>query len=113
MPKLKLRAVHRREAFRLIEAETLELRANRLRRFRNALLALALSDPRWMLWAERNLPPRMDEIEQDHEIWLMLIEAAARWRVLAAYGFFYNKTIGSLLFRHDWAFTDRGTLSPG
>jgi len=109
----KLRAAHRREAFRLIGAERLELRENRLRRFRNALLALTLSDPNWMLWAERNLPPRMDEIEQDLEIWLMLIEAAARWRVFAAYGFFHNKTIGYLLFRHDWAFTDRGTLSPG
>ena len=109
----KLRAVHRREAFRLIGAETLELRANRVRRFRNALLALCLSDQSWMIWAEKNLPPRLDEIEQNIDIWLMLVEAAARWRVLAGYAFFHHKRIGYFVFRRDWAFTDRGTLSPG
>lgn len=113
MPKMKLKTSTKREAFRRLENEVLELKADRMRRFRNALLCLAISDPDWMIWVERTLPPRIDEICEDIEIWLMLIEATARWRVLVSYGFFYNKNITHLLFRRDWAFTNRGTLSPG
>lgn len=108
---LKNKASH--HAFRVIEQESLELKSDHLRRFRNALLALALSDPHWMTWIERELPPRMDELCEDLDIWLMLVEGAARWRVLAGYGFFHNRLISHLIFRHDWSFTDRGTLSPG
>jgi hypothetical protein len=113
MVRMRVKAATKREAFRLIASETLDLKANRLRRFRNAILSLALSDPRWMIWVERTLPPHIEEICEDIDVWLMLVEAAARWRVLAAYGFFHNRTICHLVFRRDWAFTDRGTLSPG
>lgn len=113
MPKLKLKAAARREAFRQLEAEMLELKADRLRRFRNALLTVALTDPHWMTWVERELPPRIDELCEDLDIWLMLVEGAARWRVLVGYGFFHNRTVTHLIFRPDWSFTDRGTLSPG
>lgn len=113
MPKLRLKAAARRDAFRLLAEDALELKADRLRRFRNAILCLALSDPRWLVWVERTLPPSLDEICEDLDIWLMLVEAAARWRVLKSYGFFQRRFISELLFRHNWAFTDRGTLSPG
>lgn len=113
MARMRVKAGERREFFRAIGDEVSSLRADQTRRFRNALLALALSDPRWMIWVENNLPPRLDEIGQDMDTWLTLIEAAARWRVLASYGFFHHKFIAPLLFRRDWAFTDRGALSPG
>jgi hypothetical protein len=113
MARMRTKAAAKREAFRLIASETLDLKADRSRRFRNAILSLVLSDPRWMMWVERTLPPHIEEIDEDIDIWLILVEAAARWRVLAAYGFFYNRTVCHLIFRHDWAFTDRGTLSPG
>lgn len=113
MTKIKLPAAERRNLFRAIADEVLNLREDYMRRFRNALLCIVLSNPRWILWVEKTFPPRLDEIAQDLPIWLMLIEAAARWYVLKQYGFFHNKSIGSLLFRRDWSFTDRGTLSPG
>lgn len=113
MPKMKLKSAAKREAFRRLEADMLDLKENHKRRFRNAILCLAQCDPRWMTWVDRTLPPHMDEIAADFDTWLMLVEAAARWRVFAAYGYFHNATISHLLFRHDWAFTDRGTLSPG
>lgn len=113
MAKLKLRAALRRAMFKSIGNDIESLRADQARRFRNALLAIVLCDPRWMMWIERDLPPRMDEIWQDMDIWLALVEAAARWKVLAQYCFFYRRFVASLVFRTDQPFTDRGTLSPG
>lgn len=89
---------------------TLDLQFDFMRRFRNALLCLALSDGRWMVWAEENLPRRVDDVDRTT---LMLVEAAARLRVLRGYRYFGREHIGALVFREDWAFTDRGSLSPG
>ena len=103
----------RRQFFRGLELEALELRWDVVRRFRNAILCLALSDPRWMVWVEANLPRRLDEVTEDAELWLTLVEAAARWRVLRAYNFFHRSRVAGLVFRADQPFTDGGALSAG
>lgn len=110
MTKMIAKAAARREAFRQIEADMLDLKSNRLRRFRNALLALILSDPRWMVWVERNLPPRLVEIADAD---LQMLESAMRARVLSVYSFTMGEPTSGMIFRPGWAFTDRGSLSPG
>jgi len=87
----------------------MELRTNIKRRFQNALLCLAQSDPHWMIWVEKNI--KQDQVIGMRE--LMLIEARARMFVLRAYGYFGRKKIGDMIFRHDWPFTDNGNLGPG
>jgi len=89
--------------------DTLELRYDVARRFRNAVYALATMDPKWMVWVEENLPS--DGVIRLRE--LMLVEARARAMVLRAHGYLGRQCIGDLIFRKDWAFTDRGSLSPG
>lgn len=113
MAKSRVKAATRRDFFRGLEAEALELRYDVRRRFRNALLSLALSDPRWMMWVERTLPPRMDEIAEHADTWLALVEATARWRVLRSYSFFHRERVCGMIYRLDQPFTDRGSLSPG
>lgn len=89
--------------------EALELRYNYQRRLRNATLALALSDPDWMIWVEKNIPPH--KIERCH---LQLVESRARAITLKRFGIFTSRaTIGWLVFRPDWTFSDSGSLSPG
>lgn len=113
MAKMKVKAAARREFFRTLEADALELRYDVRRRFRNALLSMALSNPGWMVWVERNLPRRLEEMAGEAEMWLMLVEAAARWRVLRGYGFFHRERVCGMVFRGDQPFTERGTLSAG
>jgi hypothetical protein len=94
---------------RVIGQEALELRYDYRRRLRNATLALALSDPDWMIWLEKNIPPH--EIGRQH---LQLVESRARAIVLKHYGLLNMRNeVGWLLFRQDWAFSDSGALSPG
>lgn len=98
-----------REYLRVMGQEALELRYDYPRRLRNATLALALSDPDWMIWVEQNIPPH--KIDRHH---LQLVESYARAKVLKRFGFFTSrKEIGWLIFRPDWAFSDSGSLSPG
>lgn len=77
-------------------------------RLRNALIALANSDPQWMIWVEKNVNRRwsLPRITR-------LIEAYTRARFLKPHGYFGRQQISALIFRDDWCFTDRGTLSPG
>lgn len=77
-------------------------------RLRNALIALAGSDPQWMIWVEREVNMRwsLPRITR-------LIEARTRARFLKPHNYFGRKQIGGLIFRDDWCFTERGTLGPG
>lgn len=94
---------------RAIGTEALELRFDTRRRFRNAVYALTQMDPRWMIWLEQNLPEDGTFTMRE----LLLVEARARAFVLKAHGYLGRLQIGFLIFRHDWAFTDEGNLSPG
>ena len=108
MKKSKLNA-RDRNTLRLMGEDALDLRHNWGRRLRNAVLCLALSDKRWMVWAERELDcERMSVPEMTR-----LVEARARLIVLKPYAYFGRKCIGDFIFRDDWAFTDRGNLGPG
>lgn len=98
-----------RTALRDMAIETLELRFDYSRRFRNAILCLTQSDPKWMVWVEQNLP--MDGRFRMRD--LVLVESRARAVVLKAHGYLGRKNIGDLIFREHWPFTDRGSLSPG
>jgi hypothetical protein len=91
-----------------LDDEYLEFRYNWEKRLQNALLALANSDPQWMIWVEKNVNLRwsLPRITR-------LIEAYTRARFLKPHGYFGRQQISSLIFRDDWCFTDRGTLSPG
>lgn len=100
-----------RTALRDMADDVIDLRYNQARRLRNAILALALYDPRWMTWVEQELPDNLAECFRLQT--MLLIEARARAIALKPYQFFHREQIGWLIFRHDWAFTDRGTLSPG
>lgn len=111
MSRLRYKTQGQRLIMRHLRDEALELRQDKDRRIRNAVLCMALHDPRWMIWVERNLPRRFDECLNPQA--MMLIEARARAVALKPYSYFHNRFIGWLIFRHDWAFTDRGTLSPG
>ena len=110
MKRLRLSA-DGRAALRQMGSERLILRSDSFIRFRNALLALALTDPHWMIWVEENLP---NDITLCTHPWILhMLESVARYHVLKHYRFFHRDEIGWLIFRHDWPFTDRGTLSPG
>jgi len=107
--KIRLSA-REKNYMRAIGTDALELRYDYERRLRNALLCLAKSDPQWMMWLYENFKPRqcigMTE--------LLMIEARARCLVLSGYGIYKDRQhIGWLLFRHDWPFTDNGSLSAG
>ena len=97
-----------KETLREVSQPYLETRYNWERRLQNALLALANSDPQWMIWVEKNVNLRwsLPRITR-------LIEAYTRARFLKPHGYFGRQQISSLIFRDDWCFTDRGTLSPG
>lgn len=94
-------------ALRDMALETIDLRYNWNRRLRNAALALALSDPGWMAWIERNVPKQIEPQKA-----IRIIEPRARALVLKQYSFFGRQYIGGLIFR-DWPFTDDGNLTPG
>jgi len=98
---------------RAMGAEVLELRFDVRRRFRNAVYALTQADPHWMIWMDQNLPKNGAITMRDQMRDLLLVEARARAFVLPRYGWFGRSQVGGLLFRHDWAFTDTGDLSPG
>jgi hypothetical protein len=106
--KLRLSAKER-GYMRDMTADVLDLRHDYPRRLHNALLCLAQSDPRWMIWLEKNFKPH--QVIRLHD--LLLIEARAHCIVLRAYGFFGRQSIGELILRHDWPFSDNGSLSPG
>jgi len=98
-----------RATLRVMGEDALDLRCNWRRRLRNALLCLATSDKKWMIWADRELNPKSMTIQE----MTRLIEARARLIVLKPYSYFGRKCIGDFIFRDDWAFTDRGNLGPG
>lgn len=79
------------------------------RRLQNSLLALALSDPQWMMFVEREINTETMSLQEI----VRLIEARARDRILKGFRFALSKNIGQYIFRDNWLFTDRGTLSPG
>lgn len=79
------------------------------RRLRNALLCLSLSDAHWMMFVENEIKPESMPVQE----MTRLIEARARLIVLKPHSFFGRKIIGDMIFRDDWAFTDRGNLGPG
>jgi hypothetical protein len=107
MKKIRLNAKEK-DYMRQIGDDAISLRYDLDRRLRNAVLALALSDPKWMSWLEDNIPPH--KIGRHH---LQLIEVRTRALVLKNYSFLVGRNPIELIFRQDWAFTDRGTLSPG
>lgn len=108
MRKLRLSAKERAYMQELGSA-TLELRYDHERRLRNALLCLAQDDPCWMIWLEKNFKPHQAIGKKE----LLLIEARAHIRVLRHYSYLGRQKIGEMVFRHDWFFTDNGSLSPG
>lgn len=108
MKKSKLKAKDK-NILRLMGEDALDLRHNWGRRLRNALLCLAMSDARWMVWAERELDYKSMSVPE----MTRLVEARARLIVLKPYAYFGRKCIGDFIFRDDWAFTDRGNLGPG
>lgn len=110
MSRLKLKAGHRR-ILRDMEYEAMSLQYDIKRRFRNAVLSLALSEPRWMVWVENNMPGDLESCLELQNF--TLLESYARAVVLKAYSFYHREKIGWMLFRGNQAFTDRGTLSPG
>lgn len=81
------------------------------RRLRNALLALALADPRWIMWVEENLPN--DLTLCTHPYLLHMLESRARYLFLKPHKFFQRKHIGGLIFQSNWHFNDNGHLTPG
>jgi hypothetical protein len=108
MKKIKLRASDK-AILREMGDEFLQLQGDWQRRLRNALLNLALNDPRWMAWVEREIDPEsMSLIEITR-----MVEARARNQTLKAHSYFGRNCIGSFIFRDDWVFTDRGNLGPG
>lgn len=112
MKRNRLSAGGRAALCRLGE-EAISLQYDKPRRFENALLAIALSDPRWMVWVERNLPRRIDKMRGKFDAYLMLVEGYARWRTLAGYKGLFREQNGWLIFRHNWPFSDDGALTPG
>lgn len=92
-----------------IGGEVMDLRHDWERRFRNAVLSLALNDPRWMMFIQREVKPD----EMDLKEMTRLVEARARLIMLKPYNYFGRSCVGSYIFRDDWPFTDRGSLSPG
>lgn len=97
-----------RGVLRGLDAEYADIRQHWERRLQYALLALANSDPQWMIWVEKNVNLRwsLPRITR-------LIEAYTRARFLKPHGYFGRQQISSLIFSDDWCFTERGTLSPG
>lgn len=87
-----------------IGRDEFDLRNNWPRRLRNALLALANSDQKWMIWVEREVNLRWD-IQRITR----LVEARARALYLKHYPDL-NRTC--LIFR-DTPFSDTGALKPG
>lgn len=98
-----------RATLRNMGDEVIQLQNDWPRRLRNALLCMALSDPRWMMWVEREI----DEESMPLQEITRLIEARARILVLKAHRYFGRQCIGNYIFRDDWVFTDRGNLGPG
>jgi hypothetical protein len=107
MKKIKVNA-SQRAALRRMPVE-LEHQYDWERRLQNALLALSLSDPRWMMFVEREINTEMMSLQEI----VRLIEARARDRVLKGFRFALSKNMGQYIFRDNWLFTERGTLSPG
>ena len=97
-----------KEILRDISQPYVETRYNWHARLRNALIALANSDPQWMLWVEKEINPRWS-IERITR----LIESYTRARFLRPHNYFHRQQISGLIFRDDWCFTERGTLGPG
>lgn len=108
MKRLRLN-LKERTYMRAMGESALDLRYDYARRFRNAVLALTQADPHWMIWMDQNLPENGVITMRE----LLLVEARARAFVLRRHGWLGRSQVGFLLFRHDWAFTDRGDLSPG
>ena len=98
-----------RATLRNMGDEVIQLQNDWQRRLRNALLCMALSDPRWMMWIEHEI----DEESMSLQEITRLIEARARILVLKAHRYFGRQCIGNYIFRDDWVFTDRGNLGPG
>jgi hypothetical protein len=98
-----------RAIFNEMQHEYVALKFDYKRRLRNALLCLAQGDPRWMVWIEKNFKPHKRIGKRE----LLMIEARARNIVLRNYRYFDRKNVGGMIFDHDWAFSDDGSLSPG
>ena len=79
------------------------------RRLKNALLCLALSDPRWIVWVENNINPDDMSLQEITR----LTESRARAVVLRHYNYLIVGSISGLIFRDDWHFSDTGHLLPG
>ena len=98
-----------RATLRELGNESLQLRADWQRRLENALLCLSLSDPKWIMWVEREIDMESMPLIQITR----LVEIRSRACVLKAYSYFGRKHISDLIFRDSWTFTDRGNLGPG
>lgn len=107
MKKIKLNA-SQRSTLRRLPTEH-ENQNDWERRLQNSLLALSLSDPRWMMFVEREINTETMSLQEI----VRLVEARARHRFIKPHSYFGRNCISSFIFRDNWLFTDRGTLSPG
>ena len=111
MATKKLSAKSRRYFFSQIETEVLDLRFDRSRRFRNALLCIASNDKNWMIWVQENLPAHVNEIQKDG---LVLVESRARALTFQSFrSLFSGSRLSEVLFKESWPFSDDGHLTPG
>jgi hypothetical protein len=97
-----------RKALRDMALDVIDLRYNWQRRFRNALLGLALSDPQWIMFVEKEIHPETMKLSE----MTRLIEARARFKILKNYEYI-RRFSAEAHFRDTWVFTDNGSLGSG
>jgi hypothetical protein len=97
-----------RKALRDMALDVIDLRYNWQRRFRNALLGLALSDPQWIVFIEKEIHPDTMGLPE----MTRLIETRARFKILKGYEYICRLS-AEAHFRDTWVFTDSGSLGPG
>lgn len=90
----------------------LELQIDLNQRFLNALLAMAVNYPGWMMWVERNLPRQIDKLYEEgaFRMYLQLVESMMRWRFFKPHGFFGRGVVSEIMFNEKYIFTEHGSL---
>lgn len=82
-----------------------------MRRLRNALIAMASMDPRWMIWLENKLPKEMRRIDAYH---LHLVETRAKSLLVNKYSSIFTDGMRSAIIASDKLFfNDTGNLVEG
>ena len=110
---MKRLSKNERTLFNEAAKEAGALDADLNQRFLNALFVLSQSNPQWMVWVEKNLPRRVEDLYKRgrFKTYVQMLESAARFLVLKNYyGFFGRRNIGELVFNIHYPFTDDGHL---